>query len=184
MKTKEQILEMKKLYYQKNKERILHNRRLQWKVDKDLLKRRNKVYYQRNKSSISKRGKTYYQQNKPRIISRVVEYDRRRIKIDINYKLRKRLKARMKLALLRNYISGSAIQLLGCSVHDFRRYLEKKFTAGMSWKNYGLWHIDHIIPCCSFDLTKIEEQQKCFHYTNQQPLWATDNLRKGTSSIF
>jgi hypothetical protein len=68
--------------------------------------------------------------------------------------------------------------LLGCSINDFRLHLESLFQIGMSWENYGRWHIDHIIPCSKFDLTKLEEQKKCFHYTNQQPLWAIDNLKK------
>jgi hypothetical protein len=49
----------------------------------------------------------------------------------------------------------------------------------MSFKNYGKWHIDHIRPCASFDLSKASEQKECFHYTNLQPLWAEDNLSKG-----
>jgi len=58
--------------------------------------------------------------------------------------------------------------------------LESKFTEGMTWKNYGLggWQIDHRIPCQDYDLTDIEEQRKCFHYTNLQPLWAMDNFLK------
>ena len=49
----------------------------------------------------------------------------------------------------------------------------------MSWDNYGEWHIDHIVPCASFDLSKKSEQKKCFHYTNLQLPWARDNLLKG-----
>jgi len=51
----------------------------------------------------------------------------------------------------------------------------------MSWNNYTYigWHVDHIKPCCQFDLSKPEEQAKCFHYTNLQPLWAEENLTKG-----
>lgn len=68
--------------------------------------------------------------------------------------------------------------LLGCSYQFFVKYLESLFTKNMTWENYGFggWHIDHIIPCTSFDLTKEEEQRKCFHYTNSMPRWATTEI--------
>jgi hypothetical protein len=73
------------------------------------------------------------------------------------------------------------VDLLGCSVEELKKYLEIKFKEGMSWNNYGLrgWHIDHIIPCSKFDLIKEEEQKKCFHFSNLQPLWWNENLSKG-----
>ena len=76
--------------------------------------------------------------------------------------------------------SAATLELLGCSVEELKKHLENQFIKGMTWNNYGLhgWHIDHIKPCASFDLTKEEEQRKCFHYTNLQPLWAKDNLSK------
>ncbi len=71
-------------------------------------------------------------------------------------------------------------ELLGCSKEEFINYFKSKFTKGMTWEKVGPEiHIDHIIPICKFDLTKEEEQKKCFHYTNLQPLWAIDNLKKG-----
>jgi len=78
------------------------------------------------------------------------------------------------------------MKLLNCSIGKLKRYLAKKFYLRvdglkMTLKNYGLWHIDHIIPCASFDLSKPSEQKKCFHYTNLQPLWAKDNLSKGVN---
>lgn len=71
--------------------------------------------------------------------------------------------------------------LNGCSWEQLKQHLEQQFNEGMTWDNYGsVWHIDHIIPIASFNLTVKEEQVKCFHYTNLQPLFAKDNLTKGS----
>jgi len=73
-----------------------------------------------------------------------------------------------------------SIDLLGCSIEFLKKYIEKQFIKGMSWENYGLygWHIDHIKQCCTFDLSKSEEQLKCFNYKNLRPLWAKDNYKR------
>lgn len=70
------------------------------------------------------------------------------------------------------------MELIGCSVEKLMEHLEKQFTEGMTWGNYGRWHVDHIKPCAMFDFSKPEHQQECFHYSNLQPLWAKDNLKK------
>jgi hypothetical protein len=49
----------------------------------------------------------------------------------------------------------------------------------MTKENYGKWHVDHIIPCAAFNFNNEEEQRRCFHYTNLQPLWAEENIKKG-----
>ena len=67
--------------------------------------------------------------------------------------------------------------MLGCTWKELRCHMESKFTEGMSWANRNLWHIDHIIPLAS--AKSIEEVIKLCHYTNLQPLWAEDNLKKG-----
>ena len=71
--------------------------------------------------------------------------------------------------------------LIGCDVAFLKKHLESLFLPGMTWGNYGYrgWHIDHIKPCSKFDLTKEEDQKACFHYTNLQPLWGIDNMKKG-----
>lgn len=96
------------------------------------------------------------------------------------YKIKKNLRRRVHHALNGLNKSDNTFKLIGCSPEQFKTYIESLFESGMSWDNYGLdgWHIDHIIPCYKFDLTKEEEQRKCFHYSNQRPLWAKDNLSR------
>ena len=88
------------------------------------------------------------------------------------------LRKRVLSALTGSTKSGSITELIGCTIEECRQHLENQFEAGMSWDNHGEWHIDHRRPCASFDLVNEEEQRMCFHYTNLQPLWATDNLSK------
>jgi len=74
------------------------------------------------------------------------------------------------------------MNLLGCTIDEFKKEIEDQMDKNMTWDNYGLgenkWHIDHIIPCDAFDLTKEAEQYICFHHTNMQPLWGEENIRK------
>ncbi len=81
-------------------------------------------------------------------------------------------------------MSETTKQLLGCDMQFLKRHLSSKWTEGMSWENYGKWHIDHIIPCAEFDLTNQDQRNKCFHYSNLQPLWARDNHMKSDKLIY
>uniref|UniRef100_A0A6C0I720 DNA endonuclease I-HmuI-like NUMOD-like domain-containing protein n=1 Tax=viral metagenome TaxID=1070528 RepID=A0A6C0I720_9ZZZZ len=112
-------------------------------------------------------------------------YDKNRKKIDPEYKLLKTLRSRIGTAIIRNNSikSTNTINLLGGSIEECRKHLESKFKDGMNWNNHGKWHIDHIIPCSSFNLSIEEEQKKCFHYSNLQPLWAYENLSKGNKIL-
>jgi len=121
----------------------------------------------------------YYQKHRTMINKRRTEYFRARKRIDVDFKLRCALRVRMNNILKDKSKTKLSLKLLGCSVEFLKKHLEKKFKLGMNWRNHGKWHIDHIKPCASFDLSKKSEQKKCFHYTNLQPLWATQNLRKG-----
>jgi hypothetical protein len=82
------------------------------------------------------------------------------------------------MALKNNSKAKSTIELLGCTIYDFKIYLKNKFLDKMTFENYGEWHIDHIIPCSLFDLKINEAQFKCFHYSNMQPMWGTENIMK------
>lgn len=153
---------------------------------KDQLILKSKKYYELNKNIINQKSRQYYQDHKEKIIiqhknydSSTYEYNRRQN--DINFRLRKNIRSRIKSAIINQAgkKAKSTIDLLGCSIEECRNYIESLFQEGMTWKNYGEWEIDHIIPCASFDLTNQEEQKKCFHYSNLQPLWWLDNSKKG-----
>lgn len=121
---------------------------------------------------------------KPKAKKRKWEYHASRLKTDIEFRIRCRLQTRIHHALSGiTKKSASTESLLGCSFCQCREHLEHQFKEGMSWNNYGEWHIDHIIPCASFDLTKEEDQRKCFHWSNLQPLWAKENSSKGDKII-
>jgi hypothetical protein len=111
------------------------------------------------------------------------KYTTNRRNVDINFKLAGNLRPRIRLALKGICKSKTTLELLGCSIEFLKQHLEKQFTKGMNWTNYGKWHIDHIKPCASFNLSKVSEQKKCFNWKNLQPLWAEDNLRKSDTMI-
>jgi hypothetical protein len=99
---------------------------------------------------------------------------------DTGAKLRNRINV-----VLRSRIKGSkhrstkVSELLGCSIEDYMYYIEQQWQPGMTWDNWGVWHIDHIRPCKSFDLTDPVQVKQCFRYTNTRPLWATQNRNPG-----
>ena len=88
------------------------------------------------------------------------------------------LRKRLRVAINGEWKSKPTETLLGCSFEQAKSHLESKFQLGMTWENYGQWHIDHIIPCSFFDLTNDKQQKMCFNYRNLQPLWAKDNISK------
>lgn len=100
---------------------------------------------------------------------------------NINYKLSELLRIRLRSALKRNFKTGSAVRDLGCTIDYLKLYLESLFKPGMTWANHGSngWHIDHIMPLSKFNLTDREQLLKACHYTNLQPLWAFENMKKG-----
>ena len=124
---------------------------------------------------------SWRKENREIIYKKMSEYEKKRKLIDPEFKLVKTLRSRLGNAIKRKNSTknNTTIELLGCSISFLKGFLEEKFKEGMTWENHGDWHIDHIKPCASFNLLHEEEQKKCFHYTNLQPLWALENLSKG-----
>jgi hypothetical protein len=150
--------------YLRNKEKILNS---------------HKIYVIEHKDKIALYQKEYRKNNRVKLLVQHENARKLRLKNNINTRITYNLRARLHKALHRNQKINTTIKLLGCDVNFLKIYLKNLFSDGMTWENYGKWEIDHIVPCSSFDLSKPEEQRRCFHYTNLQPLWENENIKKG-----
>jgi predicted nucleic acid-binding Zn-ribbon protein len=171
-------LEYQKSHYQKNKKRI-RAQQDQYKQDnyQKILKQK-KTYRDANKEKIKKYRKAWRLKHKDSIAKKKRKYRETYMKNPVN-KLASNIRGRVKRAISCNYKKGSWKKYLGCSVQECKDYLESLFKPGMTWDNHGEWHIDHIKPISSFDLTDENELKSAFNYKNLQPLWAIENLTKG-----
>lgn len=116
--------------------------------------------------------KDYYKTNS----NKINQYVKNKLLKNPKLKMLKNYRTRLGQAFKNLNKSKSTIKLLGCSVREFQDHIIGQFTHGMSIYNYGEWHIDHIVPLSSAKSKR--ELEKLCHFTNLQPLWAIDNLRK------
>lgn len=146
-----------------------------------------KIWRLNNKEKIRETTAKYFnnEQNKQRAKARRNAYYTAKLKTDLFYKLGKNLRIGLNKALKNGAKTGSAVKDLGCSIEFLKQYLESKFQPGMTWDNWGrasttklTWQIDHIIPTSSFNLIDRQELLKACHYTNLQPMWAIENIKK------
>ena len=100
---------------------------------------------------------------------------------DVTYRLAANLRNRIYFSLSGRIKTGSAVQDLGCTLSELKQHIEVQFSDGMNWENWSRsgWHIDHIMPLASFDLTDRDQFLKATHFTNLRPIWAKENLTKG-----
>lgn len=158
----------RKLYRQKNREYILQKAKKHYKINLQAKKEYDKIYRLKNIVIINQKR-------------------RQRCQTHINFRLRKNFSGRIR-TLFKNLnltTNGSKLLFCGCTMQELRIYLEKYFTDGMTWENYGQfgWHIDHITPCKFFNMENTIEVKQCFHYTNLRPLWRDENISKGDRLI-
>jgi hypothetical protein len=160
----------------------------------EIINSQRRTAYEENKDKIIERNKNWRKENWDVVFAQRKEsgYIRRsrkkwyhkRGKHDLQYVISERLRRRLRRALENGRNStaskvASAMELVGCSIAELINHIENQFKDGMTWDNYGIWHIDHIRPCNSFDLDSLDQQKLCFHYTNLQPLWGRENILKG-----
>jgi hypothetical protein len=174
----------------KNPEKVRAYGRLKYKKNKDdpekserrkeYMRAYRKVWEKNNPARLAYRREWMRNWNKKNA-KEIYEKRRKRPYEKIAATIRSRIYDYLK----HGYKTDKTEVLLGITMKELQVYLEKQFKDGMSWENYGFygWHVDHIIPLSSFDLTIEEEQKKAFHYTNLQPLWAKENMSKG-SKVF
>jgi hypothetical protein len=182
-------------FYKKNKELILERNNL-WRItnpevkknydlkyrlnNPDNRKKSDKLYREKNSEKIKLR-KEDWKKNNPKYQT---QYEKKRKGIDLLFNLNKSVRGRLYKFLKSKNITkiNSTFDIVGCSPEFLKEHLEKQFTDGMSWDKMGkLIHIDHIIPLSSAK-TEEEVYELC-HYTNLQPLWAEDNLKKGAKIL-
>lgn len=177
----EKLKEYLKGYYQKNKEKIKERSLANYKVNYKRIRKKQKEYSDKNKENSKEYHRLYRLEN----LSKIYAHRKNRRKTDINFRLSCSLRIRVCKVLRGKNKSASTLELLGCSMEYLKAHFESKFTDGMTWEVFmngkGQIHIDHIRPCASFDLTDPAQQKACFHYSNLQPLWAKDNLSKGSN---
>lgn len=178
-KNKEILEKKRKVYREENKEKLRVRRKELYLLNISKKRENRRRAYNKNIEKNRAYNRSLYQKNRESMRNRYSLWRRKKYSEDVSFRLRIILRNR-----IRSITKGGSLQksseLFGCSVEFLKKYIESQFKSDMNWNNYGRvgWHIDHIIPCAMFDLSNSEQQKACFHYTNLQPLWAVDNLRK------
>lgn len=157
---RDRMNELDRQRYFRNREENMAKRREWYRKNREKILEEKKVYFQENKKSIAKKRWKAIKSCPTRRISDAV---RKRTTLAFkNFGYRK------------NSITS---EIIGCDWEKLKDHIESQFEEGMTWGNYGEWHVDHIVPLASAS-TEQEILSLC-HYTNLQPLWAKDNLSKG-----
>lgn len=157
----------------------LRNKR-RYEEHKDAMLAAQKEYYEKNKPAIRKQRAEYRKANRDAIRVQQMKRQRERRRTDKTFALITALRHRMTNALAGKASKAArTIELLGCTGAEAMAHIERQFKPGMSWDNRREWHVDHIKPLAKFDMTDPAQQRQAFHYTNLQPLWASENMAKG-----
>lgn len=133
-------------------------------------------YATANSEELAAYKKNWAQVNKDSINSR----SKQRRTTEPNFKLAHALRTRINRAIKSNFKVSSVIENLGCSISELREHLEKQFSPGMTWANHTQfgWHIDHIIPLHTVDLTNETQFKRVSHFSNLRPLWWKENIQR------
>lgn len=169
-----------KEYYQNNKENRKEYQSVYFQNNKEEQSKKNRERYLSNKEKYDETINKWREENRERLKIRQRNYMREYRKQSSTYQLRENVGHYIRQALINSIPkSGTYKKYLGCSIKEYKQYLEKQFTSEMNWENYGTyWEIDHINPISKFDFNIDDNIYAAFHYTNTQPLSITMNRQK------
>lgn len=200
---RERILAQKKAFYLRNRESVLETQKEFRLKNPEVIRQRGEEYRKKNHAILLVKKREEYQRNKARYAASMkawkeknpewerqwrdknkealrVWYRERAAKkraTDPSYRAAASMRSRV-WALLKKQ-GAERIEPLGLTKAALKAHLEPLFLPGMTWENYGKWHVDHIRPCASFDLSTHDQVLECFNLKNLRPLWAKDNISKG-----
>jgi hypothetical protein len=173
-------IEYNKKYVELNAERIREQRKQYRLRNAELRKQAMKEWYNKNTEYAKAAAKVYREENRERLTVAAKTYRKERRVADPVYDLTIRIRTLINVKLRsKGYTKRSrACEILGCSYEDFVRHIESQFVDGMSWQNRDQWHIDHKVPIAS--AVTEDDVIRLNHFTNLRPMWALDNLKKGS----
>ena len=175
----EKIRQLRKDYFQKNKQSLLEKKQIWRKNNPEKYKKQVKDYWDKVKVFQTEKKKIWINNNR----KKYNDYWNNRKEEEPEFKLLTNMRSRLSKYLKKLNISktNKTFDIVGCTPQELKEHLEKQFSNGMTWENRVEWHIDHIIPLSS---AKTEEElYKLCHYTNLQPLWAIENMKKGNKIV-
>jgi len=152
------------------------------KKNQEVLKKKRKEKYYRDVEENKRKKREWYKNNKERSLKNTRAWDNKKRNSDPIYKLKCNIRSGF-YKFMKGTKQKSTWEYFNYNLETLKEHLELQFKDGMSWENYGKWHVDHIIPQSSFDFTKDEEVNKCWLLDNLQPLWAINNLKKSNKIL-
>jgi hypothetical protein len=159
-------------YYRKNADKLRESMAKYKRKNADKIREKKAEYYRKNADKVCKKVAEYSRKNADKVRGKRAERSRK-IEVKIVSIQRNRLKRIVGSTSVRRH------EMTGCTPKELRDHIESQFVKGMTWENKVRWHIDHIMPCSAFDLTKPDQVKVCFNWQNLRPIWAKKNLSKG-----
>jgi hypothetical protein len=201
---REKQLDSRRRYREHNRERLLQERRESYQTNREHRRKQAMARYWKNHDRARAIARASYRRNPKRVLTqsqkvaarektkryrarhkeKLQARERERLVTDPAYAFARLLRSRVGKAVKEQYAKKAfkTMDLIGCTVSRLLAHLEAQFLPGMKWENYGRrgWHIDHILPCAAFDLSRPDHQKKCFHYSNLRPAWSHHNEGRGS----